>query len=128
MDGDVAGSICAMSRALAVAIIANEQTPYRLHLHRRICREMPEIELWSLFTHEVASSPWRYEDDPEIRPVLFGKGKPSGQRQTVGSAFTEWIKGGEMVRWLGCNRIQAIIVYGYNDAARLRIIRWAASQ
>jgi glycosyltransferase involved in cell wall biosynthesis len=112
---------------LAIAIIANEQTPYRLHLHRRISREMPEVELWTLFTHEGASSPWAYEDDRDIRSVLFGKDESSAGQQRLSKSLREWRKGGRMVRWLASHGIRAIVLFGYNDAARFRTIRWAAA-
>src|SRR5204862_428730 len=41
-----------------VALLCNTLTPYRLHLHRRLAREVPEVEFWSLFTHVDSSSPW----------------------------------------------------------------------
>ncbi len=113
---------------LAVAIIANEQTPYRIHLHRRISREMPEIELWSLFTHELASSPWRYKEDPEIRSVLFGEGELSSQKPACATVLKEWIKGGKIVRWLASHGIRVVVLFGYNDVARIRIVRWAAAR
>ena len=75
-----------MSSRIPVAIIVNEQTPYRLHLHRRIIREIPEIELWSLFTHELATSPWRYRELDEIRPVLFGAGESTEGQDSVQNA------------------------------------------
>ncbi len=87
---------------------------------------MPEIELWSLFTHELASSPWRYDEDPEIKPVLFGKNETSGISYSPISFIKQWAKGGEVIDWLISKRIQAIVLYGYNDLARLRIVRWAA--
>ena len=111
-----------------LAIIANEQTPYRLHLHRRIARELPEVELWSLFTHELASSPWQYQEDPLIRPVLFGKGESTRQQSPWAGAWHDWQKGAEIIRWLDEHAIQAIVVFGYNDLARLRIIRWAKAR
>src|SRR3954452_22988241 len=61
----------------AIAIIANSQTPYRLHLHRRIAAEIPQVQLWSLYTHETSNSAWAFEAPPEIGPVLFGKGESS---------------------------------------------------
>ena len=55
-----------------VAIIANSHTPYRLHLHLRIAREVPEIRLWSVFTHEVSNAPWQFEAPAEIGPATNG--------------------------------------------------------
>jgi glycosyltransferase involved in cell wall biosynthesis len=108
----------------AVAIIANEQTPYRLHLHRRIVRELPEIELWSLFTHQLASSPWDYREVQEIRPVLFGAGQSSADQTALRNAGREWRKGGEIVQWLRTRAVKAVVLFGYNDSARMRILRW----
>lgn len=117
-----------MSRRHAIAIVANEQTPYRLHLHRRITAELPGIELWSLFTHELATSPWKHDDCPEIRPVLFGKGDSVASQGALSTFPREWRKGGEMIRWLIDHNIRLVILYGYNDAARLRLISWCHRQ
>lgn len=106
----------------AIAIIANEQTPYRLHLHRRIAAELPQVELWSLFTHELASSPWPHQDCPEIRPVLFGRGDSVTTQGQLSSFPRDWRKGGEILRWLASHNIRLVILFGYNDAARLRIL------
>ena len=38
--------------APVVAIVCNSLPPYRTHFHQRIVREMPEITLWTLVTHE----------------------------------------------------------------------------
>src|SRR5689334_4343972 len=116
-----------MQKPLRVAIIANEQTPYRLHLHRRIIRELPEVELWSLFTHELASSPWQYSDDHDIRSVLFGEGE-AGPAQTPAAYVKQWSKGGRITHWLEEHDIQSVVLFGYNDPARLRIVRWAAAR
>lgn len=106
----------------AIAIIANEQTPYRLHLHRRIAAELPHVELWSLFTHSLASSPWAHRDCPEIRPVLFGKDDSVAAQGHLSRFPHEWRKGGHILRWLISHNIRLVILYGYNDAARLRIL------
>src|SRR5665213_309027 len=113
-----------MDSPIPIAIVVNEQTPYRLHLHRRIVREIPEIELWSLFTHEVATSPWQYQSLQEIRPVLFGAGQSTAGQDSASNALREWRKGGEITKWLREHRIRALILYGYNDPARLRILLW----
>jgi glycosyltransferase involved in cell wall biosynthesis len=113
-----------MSSPAPIAIIVNEQTPYRLNLHRRIVREIPEIELWSLFTHEVATSPWQYQSIQEIGPVLFGAGQSTSGQDSARNALREWRKGGEIVKWLSEHKIRAVVLFGYNDPARLRILLW----
>ena len=52
-----------------LAIINNSMTPYRLHVHNRIAREIPEIELWSLFTHDESNAPWKLAAPAHIRAV-----------------------------------------------------------
>jgi glycosyltransferase involved in cell wall biosynthesis len=109
-----------------VAIIANTSTPYRTHVHRRIAREMPEVRLWTVFTHELGTSPWVAEPPAEIRPVSFGPGEDAVQQDRPSRALHEWRKGGRVIRWLVEHNVRAVVLLGYNDAGRLRIIRWCA--
>ncbi len=112
-----------MPTRIQLAIVANEQAPYRVHFHRRIVSEMPDVRLWSLFTDEVAGSPWRYRADPEIGAVRFGDPQRV-RRSVVGSLAAQWARGAAITRWLESHKVDAVILYGYNDATRLRIIRW----
>ncbi|MBL8756862.1 MAG: hypothetical protein JNK35_00355, partial [Phycisphaerae bacterium] len=41
-----------------VVVLTNVPTPYRLALHRRIDREMPEIRLLTIYTHDQADQAW----------------------------------------------------------------------
>jgi glycosyltransferase involved in cell wall biosynthesis len=110
---------------LALAIISNAQTPYRMHLHRRIAAEVPEIRLWSVFTHEFSNAPWKYDVDASaINPVLFGSGETCEGQSGVRNILREWRKGGEIIRWMRAHSIAAAVVFGYNDAGLLRIVRW----
>lgn len=106
-----------------LAIISNSQTPYRLHLHQRIARELPEIELWSAFTHEVSNSPWQIDSPTEIRPVFFGEGEKSEHQSNWRNQWNEWKKAGRILQWMQNHRVQAVVMLGYNDAGRLRIIQ-----
>lgn len=106
----------------AVAIVSNSQTPYRLHLHRRIALEVPEIELWSVFTHEVSNSPWQIASPDEIQPVFFGQGERSDEQAKVRNQLGEWKKAGRILNWMRERRVQAVVLLGYNDLGRLRII------
>jgi glycosyltransferase involved in cell wall biosynthesis len=109
---------------VGVAIIANSHTPYRLHLHLRIAREVPEIRLFSVFTHEVSNAPWQFSAPPEIGPVSFGEGESSADQARLRYAAREWRKGGRVIRWMRENDVRAVVMFGYNDAGRMRVIRW----
>jgi glycosyltransferase involved in cell wall biosynthesis len=104
-----------------VAIIANVQTPYRLHVHRRIARELPEIRIASLYTHSHPDQPWNSDFDPIINPVQFGQGEGAEEQGRSGH-LREWRKGGRIVRWLREHNVAAVVLGGYSDMARVRII------
>lgn len=107
-----------------VAIISNALTPYRLHFHRRLVRELPAIEWWSLFTHDVSNAPWAPADEADIRPVRFGPGERSDDQSKPSRALHEYRKGGRMIRWLADHPTAAVILLGYNDPGRLRVLNW----
>jgi glycosyltransferase involved in cell wall biosynthesis len=113
-----------VTHRLPLAIIANEPTPYRVNFHRRIALEMPDVELWSLFTDQVSSSPWQYRADPTIETVWFGT-RECHQTNALRASFSKWLQGGAITHWLESHAIRAIVLYGYNDAARFRVLRWA---
>lgn len=108
----------------AVAIVSNSQTPYRLHVLRRIVREIPQVRLWSVFTHDQADNPFSSAATQEIGAVHFGKGESAARQQGVKWQRWEWQKGGRIIEWIKANHIRAVMVQGYNDAGRVRIIRW----
>lgn len=112
----------------AVAIVSNAHTPYRSHLHLRIVAEMPEIRLFSLYTHEESNAPWKFVVPEAINPVSFGQGESAGNQARMTAALAEWRKGGRMIRWMEENHVRAVVMGGYNDPGRLRVIRWAAGK
>lgn len=113
-----------MPPAPLVAIVSNSLTPYRLHLHDRIVREMPEIRLASLFTHSESNAAWAQRLPERINPVSFGPGEPSSTQGRLRFVGREWRKGGRMIRWLRDHGASTVVVLGYNDAGRIRLIRW----
>jgi glycosyltransferase involved in cell wall biosynthesis len=110
----------------AIAIVSNSQTPYRLHLHRRIAAEIPQVRLWSVYTHEISNSNWKFEAPKEIGPVSFGKGEHSNDHVKLKYAFKEWRRGGRIIQWMVEHDVKFVVMMGYNDLGRMRIIRWCA--
>lgn len=113
-----------MASPVPVALINNSVTPYRLHLHSRLAREIPELQFWSVFTHEVSNSPWRLKTPPEIRPVFFGPGEESLQSDSVRRQWGEWRKAKAILAWIRQRQIRAVVLGGYSDAGLLRILLW----
>lgn len=104
-----------------VAIVCNSLPPYRIHFHSRIVREMPEIQLWTVCTQEGVDDRWQLSAPPEINPVFFGQ---PGVPNRHGINLASFRKGGQVIRWLRQNDIRAVVLLGYNDLCRIRIIRW----
>jgi glycosyltransferase involved in cell wall biosynthesis len=110
----------------SLAIVVNALPPYRVHFHQRVAREMPEVKLWTVATHENADQPWNLALPPEINVVQFGPGESVTKQTHSSFACHEWKKGARIIEWIKKERVEAVLLNGYNDAARLRILRWCA--
>lgn len=105
-----------------IAIICNSVPPYRLHLHRRIAREMPGIRLWTVQTHEDDG---RWTDSKFGEEIGFVKVSAGITCSVQGTApREEWRLGRRLIDWVKENKIRAVIICGYNDLARLRLLIW----
>jgi glycosyltransferase involved in cell wall biosynthesis len=110
---------------IPIALISNSMPPYRLHVHQRVVREMKELQVWTLRTH-IEDERWlaiSERDAAEIGLVSFGQNscwdqaKPKYWRR-------EWSVGGKMIDWIRDHGIRAIVLVGYNDPSRLRLLLW----
>ena len=116
------------TRRPKLAIIANAPAPYRLAQHTRIVRELPEVELHTIFKHEHNNSPWRNPLPEEINPVVFGPGEIMTQKNKGLNILKQWGRGGEIIQYLARHEIDAVIITGYNDLGLMRIIRWCKAR
>jgi glycosyltransferase involved in cell wall biosynthesis len=105
-----------------LAIICNSVPPYREHVHLRIAREMPQIKTWTICTHEGTDARWEFNPSPEINTISFGR--TPGVPDRDGVNWASFRKGGQIINWMSQHNIRAVVVLGYNDVGRLRIIRW----
>lgn len=104
-----------------IAVICNSVPPYRLHLHRRIASELKSVRLHTLQTHEDDGRWTDPSDGAEIGLIRFSNISCAEQ----GRHFREeWLLGGRLIRWISRNKVQAIVLYGYNDLSRIRVIFW----
>jgi len=109
--------------SLKLAIVAPTQAPYRLAFHRRIVRELPSVQLHSIYTHRQGLSPWAYRDDAETNCIDFSGGDDAALRSDPRHALRNLSRGGRIIRYLDDHAIDAVMVVGYNDPGMLRIIR-----
>lgn len=113
-----------VSDPVNVAFVANGVTPYRLHVYRRILAEMPEVRLHTIYTHLERGSAWQQQMPAEMNPLDLSNGQAAQTRSHPRNALTEWRKGGAVIRHLRENAVRAVVVWGYDDVGRLRVIRW----
>ncbi|CAN5802878.1 glycosyltransferase family 4 protein [soil metagenome] len=107
-----------------IAIVAHVETPYRVALHRRFAREIPEIALHTLYTHGHPNQPWADLSTPDINPVPFGPAESVERRPSLPKLFGDYFKAGRIIRWLTAHNARAVFISGYYDVGRVRLFRW----
>ena len=107
-----------------IAVISHVWAPYRLHVHRRLAREIPEVRLHTAYLLEQNDQPWTGEQDAMTRPVIFGPGESVLAFRLFADIPFDFFKGGRVIRWIKDNNIRAVVIGGYSDAARYRTILW----
>lgn len=111
-----------------VAIIANAPAPYRIAQHLRIVRELPQIEIATIFTHELNNSAWSNPLPRAINPVVFGVGEQLVQRNKGKNFLRQWPRGGEIIRWMKRHDVDMVILSGYSAVSSARIIHWCRAK
>jgi glycosyltransferase involved in cell wall biosynthesis len=106
-----------------VAIIANAAAPYRLATHRYVARQIPEIKIYSVFTHEGMDQPWDLGECADVNPVHFGVGESVHDQMSILRQWHERRKAGRILEWMRSEGIGAAVISGYNDQGRLRLLQ-----
>lgn len=105
-----------------IAIISDEPTPYRLHVLRRIAREIPGVALHSVFTHLEPSMPWKVGLDDDIGPVTFPKWSLNRRSSLTPVSFPLFLR---IRDHLIERRVRMVILLGYNSLTLLLLMHWA---
>lgn len=129
-----------------LVLVCGELTPYRVHWHRRIARELPELELVTLYFPHRAHKAWTFEDVSDLGMVTFEPKRPSGYetkaevirmstrlssllknphlwtRYRVAQA--EKREADRVLRWLDEHRPAAIVLNGYAGHPFQDILPW----
>lgn len=106
-----------------VAIVSGHLTPYRVHLHRRIARELAECRLATLVT-KSRTHQWSSQDIPEIGTVLLEDAPPPPGR---GARFLlhELGTARRLGAWMSEHRPAAVVCGGYDEIPTLAALAWA---
>jgi glycosyltransferase involved in cell wall biosynthesis len=112
-------------RRPALAVIANVPTPYRVHLHRRLAREIPELRLVSFFTHGRADFNWEIPGMSAINPVFLAAVEEDVRGAgRIGNWLRELARATRIIERARREDVAAFVINGYNDLTRLHLVRW----
>ena len=106
-----------------IAYISNGFTHYNVHFLKRVHRELLEIDLRCCYTHEFSMGNWAIPTD-ELNIIQFGQGQWATEASRASRHVAEYRKAGRIIEYLARTNVAAVIMMGYNDLGRLRIIRW----
>lgn len=107
-----------------LAVIINGLPPYRLHMHRRMARELSGYRLATLLTHSAGEPFGTPEEHQLIGLVRFDNGDDPLLQARPSRQQVEWRRGGQIIQWLSAHRPAVVVVSTYNDIGRLRVIAW----
>lgn len=110
-----------------LAILCGELTPYRVHFHRRVALEVPELRLWTVLFRDSAWSAWKIPDDPLINVVKMGEGDHATHGTRNGGLRSQLRRSSATIDFLRSHRIAAVLCNGYDELPQLRSIRWCRS-
>lgn len=105
-----------------VVMINVVPTPYWFHLHRRFAAELTEIDLRIAYTHDVPDQSWKLDLSTNVNAVSFGEGKPWEPKKPLKVTAAEWAKAGRIMRWIRQQHACAVVLGGYSDAGRVRLL------
>lgn len=104
-------------RRLTLATVDTTLTPYRLHVHRRIVRELP-VRLLSLHLRDHDALPWTLEVPDGLEVQSFDPAR-DGRRRGVG---TDIAVARRVLERLRERRVDAVVLGGYGDLTRALLI------
>ncbi len=130
-----------------LVVVCNTLTPYRIHWHTRLAREIPELELHTLLFPCREKLAWTYDSfPPELRVRVFEPNRPKELDELVvlrantpvakvlsprsiwirlKAAWVEWKKAGEALRWLDEIHPAALLINGYGGICEARALLWS---
>lgn len=114
----------------SLAIICHTLPPYRQHLHKRVSQEISALKLLTINTHADQSREWSIENPATLGIVDLSKGHAVAGRKSLLNSFSmrrlgrDWSNGYACLELLRKERAACVIVNGYNDLGRLRVLHW----
>jgi glycosyltransferase involved in cell wall biosynthesis len=113
-----------------IALVVPEIPPYRVHFHRRLVREIPELGIATVITQEKLHGLWDLGDMPELNihhvadASLAGKALSREERMASDRAKVQRVR--DTLETLHRARgVAALISVGQRELPNLAAVRWA---
>src|SRR5438309_773117 len=110
-----------------LAFVVNSLTPYGLNLYRSIATGIPELKLHVLLTHSAADFQWQVDIPSEFQLVRFCTEGENPLANPLRRPLQDWRKGGQLIRYVRENQIQAVMIIGYRFISLLRLMNYCHS-
>lgn len=113
-----------MAAQKILAIICNSLPPYRVHLHHRLRKELTGWRILTINTHQDMSRAWSTEGIDQINLRDLSDQVTGVKTSRIIGHIKEWKRGKRIISELNEQKADAVIVNGYNDLGRIRVLRW----
>ncbi|WP_197527155.1 glycosyltransferase [Pirellulimonas nuda] len=102
----------------------NALPPYQAHFQKRLAEDLPEVRLVVVITHRDRERDWQAEAAQGVEYIDLSDGDPIPARARGHFSVREWRRGSKLIAVLRRLAPAAVIVGGYYDIARIRLLRW----
>lgn len=107
---------------MKIVIIAIAPAPHYSALYRRLAAEVPGLSLRVAYLHNTNLQPWVLSENEHYQVFRFGGDEPPGYELRQRDFAHHVRKGGRVVSFLDEQRPDAVIVAGYSDPCRVRVL------
>ncbi len=111
-------------KSTRVVWIETVPTPFRCAQHERMCGAMPTVQFHFVYTHSAPDQDWRTRPEEGSLSVGVCTTDAIAHQGRVRTWLHAWRKGGRIIREALSPRPGAVIVSGYADPGRARVIEW----
>lgn len=107
-----------------LAYVVHLLFPFRLHVQRRIARDVPELRLSTLVSWNQRKHLWKFEEEAEIGLTFFPDGVTEQQHGRASYIPTDWHAGRHLIRWFKEHKPAVVVMCGYAFPSHYRAIGW----
>jgi glycosyltransferase involved in cell wall biosynthesis len=106
-----------------LVVVSNGTTPYGTHFLRRVAKELPNINLRTIYSYEFSMGRWEVPQPPSIHAVILGKGENAAGRRGIAALWSGWRRYRQIAREIRAANPAALMI-GYGYVPHILTIEW----